>query len=198
MPGAGTAPATATLASAGAVTEPTLRGRWVTLRPLRPGDMPFFYEVMSDPAVGFRWRFRGHTPSFEEFSLAMSQRVCAQFVIEDPGQQPIGLVVAYNADHRHGIVYFACMIRPDFVGRGWPLEGALLFLDYLFKLWTFRKVYAEALSFNFAWFSSWSGRVFESEGVLKDHEYYDSQYWDLHILSCTRTSWAAYRTRAVG
>jgi len=174
---------------------PRLVGRWVTLRPLRTSDMPFFFELMHDERIGFRWRFRGQTPSFEAFTASMWQGVTAQFVIEDKKGAPLGLVVLYNVDHRHGIAYLATMVRPDLVGRGWPMEGLQLFCDYVFRVWALRKIYAEALEFNYAQFASWSERVFTVEGLLRDHEFYDGRYWDLYIFSTTREAWEGYRRR---
>lgn len=170
-----------------------MAGRWARLRHLRPVDVQALYEIANDPAIAFRWRYRGHTPSFEEFSQSMKQGVLAHFVVESVDGEFAGYVVAYNADHRHGIVYLAVMMRPDLRGVAWPVEGAILFIDYIFTVWNLRKVYAETLSFNFAQFSSWSGRAFDVQGVLTDHEYYDGSYWDLYVLATTRDQWNTFR-----
>jgi hypothetical protein len=43
----------------------------------------------------------------------------------------------------------------------------------------------------FTWGAVASGveRVFREEGCLRDHEFYQGRYWDLHIAAVYRTDW---------
>jgi hypothetical protein len=73
--------------------------------------------------------------------------------------------------HRHAHV--AMVVRPDRAGRSWALEGAALFIDYLFANWDFRKLYAEVVDFNLTQFASITDLpAFAVEGRLTEHEYY--------------------------
>ena len=74
-------------------------------------------------------------------------------------------------------------------------EAVLLFLGYLFRQFPLRKVCAEMLSFNYADVASGAGRFFNVDGIMKEHEYYDGQYWDMYILSVTRAQWTQIAMR---
>jgi RimJ/RimL family protein N-acetyltransferase len=73
--------------------------------------------------------------------------------------------------------------------RGAGIEAMALLVDFLFKKYPFRKLYAEALEFNFKQFSAGVGAFFEIEGVLKAHETHDGQEWDNYILGISRDFW---------
>ena len=104
--------------------------------------------------------------------------------------EPVGHVVAFNANMRHRHVHVAMVVRPDRVGRSWALEGAQLFIDYLFANWDFRKVYAEVVDFNLAQFGSMVDlAVFDIEGRLTEHEYYGGRYWDVVVVALRRERW---------
>ncbi len=75
-------------------------------------------------------------------------------------------------------------------GAGWPLEAGVLFCNYLFKNFNFRKLYVEVPGFNFGQLERGLGRFFEEEGRLSEHDYYDGRYWDLVIMTLDRGSGA--------
>lgn len=185
------------------VTEPRvadtfarLWGKWVALRPLMPGDHEFLYRIAVDPRMIVRWRLRGTTPSPEQFPHLLWQNVLAQFVVERVSDRmAIGTVTAYNADHRNGIVYLAVVIVPEFEKSGWALESVAIFVEYVFRCWTFRKIYVEAVEFNFAEYSSGLGRYFQLEGCLRDREYFDGRYWHVYIAALHRDDWPAIARR---
>jgi ribosomal-protein-alanine N-acetyltransferase len=78
---------------------------------------------------------------------------------------------------------------PWAIGRGWSLEAAGLFVNYLFVNWDFRKLYGESVDFNFRSFKSGRGSLFTEEGVLRQHYFYNGEYWDSHILALHRDEW---------
>jgi RimJ/RimL family protein N-acetyltransferase len=85
----------------------------------------------------------------------------------------------------------AMLLDPEFHRSAWPLEAGGLFIDYLFSAFTFHKVYAEVIDFNFAQFGSIARQgPFREEARLADHIYADGRYWDLRILAAYRTDWA--------
>jgi len=62
----------------------------------------------------------------------------------------------------------------------------MLFIRYVLSCWDFRKVYFEGPEFNTVTFASAIGKSLDLEGVLKQHDYYDGRYWDVHILALYR------------
>lgn len=174
-----------------------LEGRRVRLRPLGTPDYAWLYETGVGGEVAPRWRFRGTTPSPDDFVRALWDGVLVQFVVEHGGS-PVGMVTCYGADFRSGHAYFAIVAHPRASGTGLVIEGTVLFVDYLFDVFPFRKLYAEVLSVNLPAFASAVGRYLVEEGRLREHERYGEGYCDLHTFAVYRDHWreAGRRLRA--
>jgi RimJ/RimL family protein N-acetyltransferase/acyl carrier protein len=169
---------------------PLLTGRHVRLRPIMPADYEYLYVLTTHEKLGWRWRYRGATPSPELFQQQLWQGVAAQFVIEHVGdQKPIGFVQAFDPSDRNGHCHFAIVLDPALERTGWALEALLLFLDYLFTIYNFRKLYAEVPEFNYASFASGNERDFKIEGRLREHDWHAGRYWDLFFLAVYREDW---------
>jgi hypothetical protein len=65
----------------------------------------------------------------------------------------------------------------------------LLFIDYVFGLWNFRKLYAETPEFNLDRFASASAKYFTIEASVPDRHWFDGRYWDNLILAVDRDGW---------
>lgn len=162
-------------------------GRLVALRPVRDADLAFLFALLTDPAVGGRWRFRGAVPRPETFERMLWEGVLAQFVVEGAHDGVArGLVSCYGANLNSGTANLAVALLPSATGVGLGTEAFVLFVDYLFATWTLRKCYLEVPAFNLAQFASAIGRYFHLEGVLSAHEYYAGRYFDSAILACWR------------
>ena len=167
-----------------------LVGRRVLLRPIQNEDYEYLYDLSTCEENIFRWRFRGRTPSPEEFSQSLWQSVLCQFIVESiESGSPIGLVLGYRPEFQSGLCYIAAVTDPRYQGFGVAIEGIGMLVDYLFRNWRFRKLYAESLEFNFRMFSSGEGSAFELEATLREVEYFDGRLWDLHYLSISRKRW---------
>jgi RimJ/RimL family protein N-acetyltransferase len=163
-----------------------------------PTDIDFMYQLATGERSGFRWTQRGSTPGPGEFAQVAWNGMLVQFIVEDRRSgERIGLANAYRPDFRHGFVSIGFILAPDARALGWPLEGVALLVDYLFRLWAFRKLYFEALEFNATDFESAIGRYVVEEGRLRMHEYYDGRYWDVCVLALYREAWNSARTRFV-
>jgi RimJ/RimL family protein N-acetyltransferase len=183
------------MTDAQATLDPTAgrRGDKVHLRTIRPGDLQALYQVELD-GLGPRWRFKGATPSFEQFSQALWTGVLAQYLVADnTDNRIIGMVTAYNANHRDRWAYLAvARFRPD-DRSGLLLHGAALFIDHLFDTFDFEKLYAEVAEHNQPAFASAVGRLFEEEGRLRGHSYLHGRRWDEIILALYRQTWRKWQ-----
>ncbi|WP_322756369.1 phosphopantetheine-binding protein [Frankia sp. Cas3] len=169
------------------VRSPRLHNGRFALRPVTPEYLPFLYELAISEEIGFRWRFRGAVPNQETFQAGLWQGVLAQFVVVLPATgEPIGLVVAYNADTTRGIAYLAAVFTPDYLLTGLPASAVELFVRYLFQVWNLRKLYMEVPEFNYELIASGEGRRFDIEGRLRDFNYYDGRFWDEYLLALCR------------
>ncbi len=159
-----------------------LEGEFARLRPLNQKDYGYLYDLSLSAKNNARWRYRGVTPSPDRFVVDLWSGVQAQFIIETPSsKKPAGLA--------NGTIYLGVLIDNEYHRKVWPLEGIGLFIDYLFQNWTFRKIYIETTEFSAADFATGAKVVFEEEGRLRDHQYFQGQYWDYIYYALTRKRW---------
>src|SRR5947209_7211007 len=99
-------------------------GRWTSLRVVVPQDFDFLYRLSLSDETLVRWRYRGSTPSPQQFQATLWEGVSAQFVIESASdRRPVGLAALYSMDHHGGTAFVATVVEPQMAGLGWPLEG---------------------------------------------------------------------------
>jgi len=82
-----------------------------------------------------------------------------------------------------GHTFLGAVFQPEYTGAGLAAQAVAVFVRYLFKTFPLRKIYIEVPGFNWAQMASGEGILFEVEGVLKQHEYYDGQYWDKYYCA---------------
>ena len=171
--------------------QPVLSGRHVRLRTLMPSDYEYLYRLATDEEIAWRWRYRGHTPSPEQFQQNLFAGITAQFIVEHlPTGKPIGHVQAFDANDRNESCHFSILLDPSLDRVGWTMEALLLFLDYLFTVFNFRKLYAEVPEFNFRKLYAGAQRYAKIEGRLREHEWHAGRYWDLYFVAVYRDDWA--------
>ena len=129
----------------------------------------------------------------------MWQGVLAQFIVESKlTGKPLGIVAAYNADFRNGRASLATVINAEVEGAQGPrLEAIRLFVAYLFEVFPLRKLTASVIDFNWHQFSWGAGKMFEEEGLQREHEYHGDFYWDVHLVAIHRDRWREYYARPV-
>ena len=173
---------------------PALSSERVRLRPVKPDDYPFLYDLALSPVEGYMWRFRAVQPSYEDFLQSLRRSVFVQFLITRPiGSDRLGIVVCYNADFRNKNAYVAMQSTSRLPTRSWLIDAGNLFLDYLFECYEFEKLYAECPEFTLSQFRSGLGRWFVEEARLRNHERFLGRSWDHCTLALYRHSWTEHR-----
>lgn len=174
-------------------------GRFVSLRLITPRDYDVLFRLHTEPRNLVLGRLAGTTPNPDEFGRFLWNGVLTQYIIEQKDKRVFaGLVTAYNADYRNGHVYLAIMTPIALDNMGWPLEAALLLVEMLFRRFPFRKIYFDALEFNYARFRSGQDRLFHLEGVRREHYYFDGKYWDAYTLAIYREDAATELPKILG
>jgi len=162
-------------------------GRRVAIRPVFPADGGFLYAIATAPETAYKWRFRGSSPSPEQFSGQLWADVLSQrIVVQREAGTPIGLVVCHSPNLVDAWAYLAALASPRYESTGAMVEGAALFIDEIFRNWNFRKLYMEAPEFNVDQVRSGLGKWFHEEGRLKAHHFYDGKYHDQLLLALYR------------
>jgi RimJ/RimL family protein N-acetyltransferase len=163
-----------------AALTPSLETRRLHLRIMTNEDHAPLYRLSSDPEVTFQWRFRGTTPSYDEFLRQLNPGVLCQFVVSPLGSQELlGLVAAYDADFRHRFCRAAVVMHPRLHRRGLGLEAFLGLARYVYYGWDFRMIIMDTVGIAFATFASGEqAGYFTVEGRVKDQFFYGGRYWD--------------------
>lgn len=182
----------ADLSGVSAIPRNSYRTPSVTLRALSDADLPLLYAAATSPAQSHLWRFRGKTPSREEFVSILKDNVLCQYVVADvESLNGIALVTAYAADLVSGHAYIGVQ-RFD-KGRKHPsglaFEGCLVFIQYVFDSYDLFKLYFEVPAYN-SWIVSGVAReVLELEGQLKSHYFHDGNRHDLYYYALYQHRW---------
>jgi RimJ/RimL family protein N-acetyltransferase/aryl carrier-like protein len=163
---------------------PVLRDDDIRLATVEREDIRFLYALATDPETCYRWRYRGNPPPIERFTADLWSKVLVQFVARRGGDgEPVGHVVAYGADLGDGYAYLGAVFRPSYTGTGMAARAVMMFVRYLFQTQPLRKLYLEVPSYNWEQIRSGEGRLFQVEGVLRDHEHYAGRFWDRYLCA---------------
>ncbi len=166
----------------------------IQLRPVMPADYDVIYLASVHPERGFRWRFKGETPSPDDVIGSLWRGVHAQFIVAGADdERPIGLVVCYQASPENGTAYIGFQrLAWDRPAGGETFEGMVHFIEFLFRNRPFRKLYAEVPGYNAT--GVWGGTptIFKQEGCLAANEFHHQKWWDLQILTLDRVRWARW------
>jgi RimJ/RimL family protein N-acetyltransferase len=172
----------------------------VALRPIRPQDHEWLYELETHPHLIHRWRLGGRTPSPEQFQrLLWDGIVCQYLVIEKASNSRTGLVMFYQTDAPNGTGHLAMVSHPSYFRSSFAIDGIILFIDYIFTCFNVRKLYGESMGFNFGQFTRPDNprfgveNLFVVEGVLRDHFFYNGRYWDKVVTAIYRDYWLENR-----
>jgi hypothetical protein len=99
------------------------------------------------------------------------------------------LVALYRADFQDGHAYLAAEKFASAKPGPLMMLGVALFVDYVFACWNFHKLYLEVAEYNVDQFESGIGRLFEVEGRLREHIWYDGRRWDQLFFAMYRDAW---------
>lgn len=162
----------------------------VRLEPLMPDDpsvMGELYRAALDPATSYRWRFRGATPSPQEFGALLFEGVHCQLVARHPvGHDLLGLVVAYDYQPEPGHVKVGFMRCADEALGGLMIEAMFLFVDHLFRTFALRKVYSEVPEHNLDLVAGLPPGLLTQEAYLPEHISRGGQRVGLHVFATLR------------
>jgi RimJ/RimL family protein N-acetyltransferase len=172
-------------------------GRWVKLRPLSRRDYPTFFQWRADVESLHLWSSERRVPTFEEYANELETLLATTItlLILTPRDEPIGFVQAYHLNHSQGWCRFLIYVSPEHRAAGYVLEAPMLFGDYLFSNFNFRKVYADVFEYNDDVLRMLTAGGFVEEGRLKQHIFFGGQFWDLINLALYRRGWEELKER---
>ncbi len=175
-----------------------LEGRWVTLRGVCRDDYLTLYEWRSDVRSLHLWNLQRRVPPYEEF-VAEFERMLPQSIVflvgDKASSHPIGFAQAYNTSGFGGFTHVLLYFVEGARGSRRAGEAGLLFGDYLFGYFNFRKIYGDAFEYNLESIRALDNIGFEEEGRQREHIFYADRFWDLIRYSISREQWREVRDR---
>lgn len=152
------------------------------LRPVEDADFVFCFALVAEnPNEWLRLGARGAT-QLARIEHELWLGVSALFVVELTGIGPIGIIGAYDVDHRNRIgslEAIAVPVLPDLA----PMEDAMvLALQHAFRAWNLRKVYVPRAEYQRSRLASLASIV-HVEAELRDDLFHDDMWWNT-LVEC--------------
>jgi RimJ/RimL family protein N-acetyltransferase len=176
-----------------------MSGRRVRLERLAARHLPNLYRIATDPATAHLWPLVGATVGADELGPFLWGQGALQFAMtrRDSGEA-VGLIQGVDEDLRSETIGLGLLVDPALWQSGWPLEGVVLFLDYLFSGLGYRKVYCHMPASTLEKIGDGAlGVYLTREATYTRHLRAGDGYEDLHVLSLHRDNWDAPRARRV-
>lgn len=177
----------------------SVTGHWIILRPISQDDYLTFFRWRADLLELHLWSSPRRVPTWEEFRAEMEQitRQSVTFLVVIKGtDEPIGFVQAYNLNLAEGWCFTSEYIVPRYRRGAQAGEAYIALLEYLFRSFPLRKVYADVYEFNIEPLRPLMAGGFVEEGRFRQHTWYNDRYWDVIRLAMYRERWLEVRDRA--
>lgn len=107
----------------------------------------------------------------------------------------IGFIYSYNYSANDGTLYITEYVERQKRGGTYGIEACLVFLEYLFKRFSIRKIYCVAYEYNKISTKIMEEAGFTLEGKLIENKYLNNQYYDEYIYSLKRQEFYEIRNK---
>lgn len=169
----------------------TIAGRHVRLRPFLEQDLASVFEWRCDISNLHLWFPGPEVLSFQSFVddfINFTRNFChvLEMLCSKTDQSPIGMIYSYKPDYLNGHVFLCTFVDAQHRNYLYGAEASLLFVDYLFLYFPFRKIYAEVYEQNIDSIRNLTKSGWTQEGCLKKHVWRLGDYKDMHIFALYR------------
>jgi Acetyltransferase (GNAT) domain len=165
-------------------------GRRTRLERLQPRHLQPLFEALTAAGAADRWPLAGAAVPHDRFGEHLwAMGPIAFAVVRRDTSATVGLVQAVDPDLRSGTTDVGVAIVPEMWRAGWPLEGVVLFVDYLIRGVGFRKLYFSMPGGLAAQRGHLLRRWLTLECTLRDQIAVGDGYDDLVIFGLHRDSW---------
>jgi len=171
------------------VSPVSLSLRAVALTPVSGADMELLRRWQADSSSLCLWTMRRDILSQEEFTQAFASRLRNYyhiFLMIHYGGRPVGFIYSYEPNFLDGHAFLTAYLDPDYRDRGIAAVAGLLFANYLFSYFPFRKLYCDVFEYNYRSLAALTGAGLATEGVFRAHRFYGGRYWTMYRLALYR------------
>ncbi|MBN1212183.1 MAG: GNAT family N-acetyltransferase [candidate division Zixibacteria bacterium] len=172
-------------------TPPSLIGDKIYLRPATDKDIANTYHwfILSEPSAQScrPHPFLSAAEAAESFKKKEKSTDQQRFVIVRlKDKVPVGIVNFFNMNHLNRSVEFGILIDPDEQRHGFAAEATRLLCNFLYNYRGVNKIYAQTAAFNKGAVKLLEKTGFKQDGILRQHYYYDGEFYDGYIYSQLR------------
>ncbi|MCP4307566.1 MAG: GNAT family N-acetyltransferase [bacterium] len=160
------------------------------LRPLHDRDIPVIFELVSDDSARSFWPLLGRTWSLGEFRAYLWHATFAPMsIVSLEASEIVGHVQTFDVDPRSKTASVGFFIDSLLWNAGWPIEGLVLYLNYVLDAFGYRKLYFHVPEYHIHLFDGAVGRWLVEEGRMRSHLFADGGYHDQIVLALTADRW---------
>lgn len=157
------------------------------LHPVTPANLSELRRLELTGATATAGRFAGAVPSPEEYAAALWAGVLAQRVVVVDGRA-VGLVGAHDPDPRSGTAWLCAWGAHEHVGTGVVAGGVARFVEWLFRAWPMRVLYAATTEDALASFRAVTGDLATEVARYPDRHRRGGRFVDRVVLACDRAA----------
>lgn len=170
-----------------------LTGNLVTLRAVRPEDLPMLYEIAANAET---WEERMDVPfrptSLEQFEERSAKRrddpQFIQFAVT-VGDRLIGSCMLMHEDTFARHAELGISLAPNETGNGYGTDAFRVLIDYAFTRRNLRRVHLIVVASNERAIASYRKLGFVEEGRLREHAWVRGHYEDEVRMGLLRSEW---------
>lgn len=177
-----------------------LKGKFCVLEPFKADYFNEIYYIDMDIE---RMIFFSENPKVmtkEKFADRLSKNFQNHYhqyfvVRANYGKKIIGYVYSYNFNAYNGHIYMAISSDETPLSRCAIAEAGIIFIDFIFRRYSVRKIYADIYNFNEKSIHIVTTTGFVKEAELREHRYYDGEYHSMLIYALYRESFYKKNTK---
>jgi len=171
-------------------TQPSLVGKDVYLRPPTSDDIvnAHHWFVLSEPQAQacMPVPLRSAKQAVETFQGNTDDGRQILTIVRKEDKTPVGQIAFYSYNPLNQSAALGVIVDPDQRRNGFATDAMRVLVKYLFKHRNLNKVYAETPKFNTAAVALLESIGFKKDGALRNHHYYDGEYYDQLVYSFLR------------
>lgn len=177
-----------------------IKGKNITLRPVRLEDAARFVKWFNDPDVNKFMNYRGLTLAFEKKyiknRLKSKTKDTLHFCIDTVDGIHIGSCGLESISKAHKRATFGIIIgNKKYWNKGLGTEAARLIIDYGFKKLKLHRIDLDVYAYNPRAIKVYKRLGFKLEGKKREHAFWKGKYYDAWLMSVLDREWKKLRSK---
>ncbi|MEW6412507.1 MAG: GNAT family protein [Candidatus Zixiibacteriota bacterium] len=172
-------------------TQPSLVGKNIFLRPTTAEDIINIHVwfMQSEPQAQSERPIKFRTPAEAAEAFKNQEKSTdrqAFTIVRKEDKIPVGQITFFNYNPLNRSAELGILIDPDERKNGHAADAMRVLIKYLFKYRDLNKVHASTAKFNKAAVALLESVGFKKDGALRNHHFYNGEYYDKLVYSMLR------------